>query len=120
MRKLVTFICLILIASSCSNDSDSEEVLALKEKVATLETKLTKQNDESNLWSSDYQDAWMEVCEAIFEYEEDTNPKFSATKVCRCTLDGLMPAFTLKEYEFWPQNVKDGAATPYLHRCWPA
>ena len=25
MRKLVTFICLILIASSCSNDSDSEE-----------------------------------------------------------------------------------------------
>ena len=119
MRKLATLICLILIATSCISSSDSEEVSALKEKVATLETKLTKQSEESSAWSSDYQDSWMEVCEAILEYEEEKSPKLSATKVCRCTLDGLMSAFTLKEYESWPQNVKDGAAAPYVHRCWP-
>ena len=122
MRKLATLICLILIATSCSNDSDSEEVSALKGKVSILEKKLDNTVNESksdSVWNSDYQETWMEVCETILEYEEENNPKVSASKVCRCSLDGLMFAFTLKEYESWPQNVKDGAAAPYAHRCWP-
>ena len=123
MRKLATLICLILIATACSNDSDSEEVSELKEKVSTLEKKLGNTVNESksdSVWNSDYQETWMEVCETILEYEEENNLKASASKVCRCSLDGLMFAFTLKEYESWPQNVKDGAAAPYVHRCWPS
>ena len=122
MRKLSILICLILIATSCSNDSDSEEVLALKEKVSTLEKKLDNAVNESksdSVWNSEYQEVWMEVCETILEYEEENNPKVSASKVCGCSLDGLMSAFTLKDYDSWPQNVKDGAAAPYVHRCWP-
>ena len=122
MRKLSILICLILIATSCSNDSDSEEVLALKEKVSTLEKKLDNAVNESksdSVWNSEYQEVWMEVCETILEYEEENNPKVSALKVCGCSLDGLMSAFTLKDYDSWPQNVKDGAASPYVHRCWP-
>ena len=122
MRKLATLICLILIEPSCSNDSDSEEVSALKEKVSILEKKLDNTVNEikyDSVWNSDYQETWMEVCETILEYEEENNPKVSASKVCRCSLDGLMSPFTLKEYESWPQNVKDGAAAPYVHRCWP-
>tara|TARA_X000001036_G_C20133931_1_gene584478 strand:- start:39 stop:410 length:372 start_codon:yes stop_codon:yes gene_type:complete len=122
VRKLSILICLILIATSCSNDSDSEEVLALKEKVSTLEKKLDNAVNESksdSVWNSEYQEVWMEVCETILEYEEENNPKVSASKVCGCSLDGLMSAFTLKDYDSWPQNVKDGAASPYVHRCWP-
>ena len=68
MRKLATLICLILIATSCSNDSDSEEVSALKEKVSILEKKLDNTVNESkydSVWNSDYQETWMEVCEPI-------------------------------------------------------
>ena len=76
--KLSVVVCLIMIIASCSSNSDTEEVLALREKVETLEAQLASENA---VWNTGYQDAWMKVCEEIFEYEEENNPKFSATKV---------------------------------------
>jgi len=115
--KLSVVVCLIMIATSCSSNSDTEEVLALREKVETLEAQLASENA---VWDTGYQDVWMKVCEEIFENEEENNPKFSAVKVCRCSLDGLMKVFTLEEYEPWPQNIKDGAAAPHFYWCWPS
>jgi len=117
VTKLSVVVCLIMIAASCSSASDTEEVLALRQKVETLEAQLAGENA---VWDSGYQDLWMKICEEIFVNEEENNPKFSAAKVCRCSLDGLMKVFTLKEYEPWPQNIKDAAAAPHLHWCWPS
>ena len=115
--KLSVVVSLIMIATSCSSNSDTEEVLALRQKVETLEAQLAGENA---VWDSGYQDLWMKICEEIFVNEEENNSKFSAAKVCRCSLDGLMKVFTLKEYEPWPQNIKDAAAAPHLHWCWPS
>ena len=116
-RIFLSILCLSLLVVSCGSASDTEEVLALRQKVETLEAQLAGENA---VWDSGYQDLWMKICEEIFVNEEENNPKFSAAKVCRCSLDGLMKGFTLKEYEPWPQNIKDAAAAPHLHWCWPS
>ena len=116
-RIFLSILCLSLLVVSCGSASDTEEVLALRQKVETLEAQLAGENA---VWDSGYQDLWMKICEEIFVNEEENNPKFSAAKVCRCSLDGLMKVFTLKEYEPWPQNIKDAAAAPHLHWCWPS
>ena len=75
-------------------------------------------DDGEQAWPDDYQSLWMGICEAVTSKVAD-NPTVSTADVCRCTLDGLMSAFTLADYESWPQEVKDGAAAPYVTMCWP-
>lgn len=60
----------------------------------------------------------MGICEAVTTKVAD-DPAVDVTEVCRCTLDGLMSAFTLADYESWSQEVRDGAAAPYVTMCWP-
>ncbi len=75
-------------------------------------------SDDEEAWPDDYQGLWMGICEAVTAKAAD-DPSISVTDVCRCTLDGLMSAFRLADYESWPQEVKDGAAAPYVTMCWP-
>ena len=118
MKSISISICLILIAFSCGS-SESEEVSSLREKVMELESKLANELTRNSPWKTDYQDAWIEICEKVFTFEEENNSSFSASKVCRCSLDDMMLIFDLEEYEAWPQHIKDGAAAPHVHRCWP-
>ncbi|MEC8998719.1 MAG: hypothetical protein VYD11_05090 [Actinomycetota bacterium] len=75
-------------------------------------------DDSEQAWPEDYQALWMGICEAVTaKVAED--PEVSPTDLCRCTLDGLMSAFRLSDYESWSQEVKDGAAAPYVTMCWP-
>jgi len=100
VRKLATLICLILIATSCSNDSDSEEVSALKEKVSILEKKLDNTVNESkydSVWNSDYQETWMEVCETILEYEEE-NTHSIMDEMLKVTADPYLDQKDMEDY----------------------
>jgi len=74
--------------------------------------------DDERAWPKDYQGLWMGICEAVTTKVAD-DPAVDVTEVCRCTLDGLMSAFTLADYESWSQEVRDGAAAPYVTMCWP-
>ena len=75
-------------------------------------------SDDDQAWPEAYQGLWVGICEAVTAKVAD-DPEVSPTDVCRCTLDGLMSAFRLSDYESWSQEVKDGAAAPYVTMCWP-
>ena len=95
-----------MLASSCASTESvsSDEFADLKADVekfsADVEalTYVAKTTKKELGWPEDYQESWRDIC--------------------GCTLKGLMGAFTLKDYESWPQDVKDGAASPYLSMCW--
>ena len=109
---------LVLVASACGGGSDSAELEALREEVATIQAQVAAAAQGSE-WPDEYQTLWVDICQLILA-DAAAGDGLSARVICRCTLDGLMKAFSLKDYESWPQDVKDGAAAPYATWCWTA
>ena len=66
-------------------------------------------------WPESYQAIWVDVCTPVLD--EVVDSEVPSTDLCRCTLDGLMSAFAVDDYERWDQDVKDGAAAPYVTMC---
>ena len=107
---------LVLVASACGGGSDSAELEALREEVATLKAQVAAAAQDSE-WPDEYQTFWVGICQLILA-DAAAGDGLSAADICRCTLDGLMKAFSLKDYESWQQDVRDGAALPYGTMCW--
>ncbi|MBM46018.1 MAG: hypothetical protein CL458_07180 [Acidimicrobiaceae bacterium] len=126
MRSAGVLIALLLAASCASNESvSSEDFAALKADVEQVSadvqaiTSVTKNTKKGFDWPDDYQEGWRDICTVIIKDAATADPEAQAPgDVCGCTLKGLMGAFALKDYESWPQDVKDGAASPYLSMCW--
>ena len=121
MRTLAAAVALVLVASACGGGSDSAELEALREEVATLKAQVAAAVQDSE-WPDEYQTLWVDTCQPIVEALADAadGDGLSARDICQCTLDGLMKAFSLKDYESWPQDIKDRAAAPYVTMCWGA
>ncbi len=116
-----------MLASSCASTESvsSDEFADLKADVekfsADVEalTYVAKTTKKELGWPEDYQESWRDICTVIVEEAADVDPRAQpAREICGCTLKGLMGAFALKDYESWPQDVKDGAASPYMSMCW--
>ena len=127
--RIPAFSLALLLAALCAcSESDlvsSEEFSELKaavEKVsADVEaiTYVSKTTKKGLGWPDDYQESWRDICTIVIQDAATADQAArSAEEVCRCTLKGLMGAFALKDYESWPQGVRDGAASPYLSLCW--
>ena len=130
---------LVLVVSACSGGSDSAELEALREEVATIQAQVAAAAQElealreevatiqaqvataaqGSEWPDEYQTFWVDICQLILA-DAAAGDGLSSRDICRCTLDGLMKAFSLKDYESWPQDIKDRAAEPYLKMCWGA
>ncbi len=115
MRTLAVVVSLVLVASACGGSSDSAELEALREEVSTLKAQVAAAAPHSE-WPDEYQTLWVGICELILADAADGD-ELSAPDICRCALDGLMKAFSLKAYEQWTQDVKDRAAAPYVTMC---
>ena len=111
---------LVLVASACGGGSDSAELEALREEVATLQAQVAAAAQDSE-WPDGYQTLWLDICQLILADAAigDGLSAADIADICRCTLDGLMKAFSLKDYESWQQDLKDRAAAPYVTMCWP-
>ena len=130
---------LVLVASACGGGSDSAELEALREEVATLQAQVAAAAQElealreevatlqaqvaaaaqGSEWPDEYQTLWVDICQLILA-DAAAGDGLSSRDICRCTLDGLMKAFSLKDYESWTQDIKDRAAAPYVTMCWGA
>ncbi len=130
---------LVLVVSACSGGSDSAELEALREEVATIQAQVAAAAQElealreevatiqaqvataaqGSEWPDEYQTFWVDICQLILA-DAAAGDGLSSRDICRCTLDGLMKAFSLKDYESWPQDIKDRVAEPYLKMCWGA
>ncbi len=130
---------LVLVASACGGGSDSAELEALREEVATIQAQVAAAAQElealreevatlqaqmaaaaqGSEWPDEYQTLWVDICQLILA-DAAAGDGLSSRDICRCTLDGLMKAFSLKDYESWPQDIKDRAAAPYVTMCWGA
>ena len=130
---------LVLGGTACGGSVDSAELEALREEVATLQAQVVAAAQElealreevatlqaqvvavaqGSEWPDEYQTLWVDICQLILA-DAAAGDGLSSRDICRCTLDGLMKAFSLKDYESWPQDVKDGAAAPYATWCWTA
>ena len=135
---------LVLLASTCSGGSDSVELGALREEVGTLKAQVAAATQDSEWeleawreevatlkaqvaaatqyseWPDEYQALWVDICQPIVKALTDSADVegLSPRGICQCTLDGLMKAFSLKDYESWTQDIKDRAAAPYVTMCW--
>jgi len=109
---------LVLVVSACSGGSDSAELEVLREEVATIQAQVAAAAQGSE-WPDEYQTFWVDICQLILA-DAAAGDGLSSRDICRCTLDGLMKAFSLKDYESWPQDIKDRVAEPYLKMCWGA
>ena len=95
----------------------AQELEALREEVATLQAQVAAAAQGSE-WPDEYQTLWVDICQLILA-DAAAGDGLSSRDICRCTLDGLMKAFSLKDYESWQQDLKDRAAAPYVTMCWP-
>ena len=149
MRIAATFFCLLAIISCSSSSSDNESVVAdlqtkvdelsasltaaneseaaLEAKVEVLQTKLdaaseqTKSGAHAATWPDDYQATWTAICALVLKDGAEADPTAApAQDICECSLNGLMKAFTVRQYESWSQEIKDAAVAPYLTLCWSA
>ena len=147
MRIVATFLCLALVVSCSSSSPDNESVVAdlqtkveelsasltasteseaaLEAKVATLQAKLDAASEQMKsgeyiaAWPDDYQETWIEICTLIMKGGAEADPAAApARDICECSLNGLMKAFKIREYESWTQELKDAAAAPYVRLCW--
>lgn len=121
------FCLLVLIATSCaSSDSvSSKEFDELRADVVQISadvqaiTHVAESAKQGYGWPEDYQEGWRDICAVIIKGAAQADPSARPSKeICGCTLKGLMGAFTLKDYESWSQETKDGAAAPYITMCW--
>ena len=139
MRTLAVAMSLVLVVSACSGGSDSAELEVLREEVATIQAQVATAAEElealreevatiqaqvataaqGSEWPDEYQTFWVDICQLILA-DAAAGDGLSSRDICRCTLDGLMKAFSLKDYESWPQDIKDRVAEPYLKMCWGA
>ncbi len=126
MRSAGVLIALLLAASCSFNESvSSDDFAALKADVEQVSadvqaiTSVTKNMKKGFGWPDDYQEGWRDICTFIIKDAATADPEAQAPRnICGCTLKGLMGAFALKDYESWPQDVKDAAASPYMAMCW--
>ena len=149
MRIAATFFCLLLVISCSSSSADNESVVAdLQTKVDELSTSLTAANDSeaaleakvealqakldavseqmnsgayAATWPDDYRAMWTDICALVLKDGAEADPAAApAQDICECSLNGLMKAFTVRQYESWSQELKDAAVAPYLTLCWSA
>ena len=149
MRIAATFFCLLLVISCSSSSSDSENVVAdlqtnvdelsttltaaneseaaLEAKVEALQTKLDAASEQMKsgayaaTWPDDYRAMWTDICALVLKDQAEADPAAAPSQdICECSLNGLMKAFTVRQYESWSQEIKDGAVAPYLTLCWSA
>ena len=149
MRIAATFFCLLLVISCSSSSSDNENVVAdlqtkvdelstsltaaneteaaLEAKVEALQAKLDAVSEQMNsgayaaTWPDDYRAMWTDICALVLKDGAEADPAAApAQDICECSLNGLMKAFTVRQYESWPQELKDAAVAPYLTLCWSA
>ena len=149
MRITATFFCLLFVISCSSSSSDNESVVAdLQTKVDELSTSLTAANESeaaleakvealqakldaaseqmksgayAATWPDDYQATWTAICALVLKDGAEADPTAApAQDICECSLNGLMKAFTVRQYESWSQEIKDAAVAPYLTLCWSA
>ena len=149
MRIAATFLCLLLVISCSYSSSDNESVVAdlqtkvdelstsltaaneseaaLEAKVEALQTKLDAANEQMKsgayaaTWPDDYQATWTAICALVLKDGAEADPTAApAQDICECSLNGLMKAFTVRQYESWSQEIKDAAVAPYLTLCWSA
>ena len=147
MRIAATFFCLLLVISCSSSSADNESVVAdLQTKVDELSTSLTAANDSeaaleakvealqakldavseqmnsgayAATWPDDYRAMWTDICALVLKDGAEADPAAApAQDICECSLNGLMKAFTVRQYESWSQELKDAAVAPYLTLCW--
>ena len=149
MRIAATFFCLLLVISCSSSSSDNENVVAdlqtkvdelstsltaaneteaaLEAKVEALQAKLDAVSEQMNsgayaaTWPDDYRAMWTDICALVLKDGAEADPAAApAQDICECSLNGLMKAFTVRQYESWSQELKDAAVAPYLTLCWSA
>ena len=147
MRIAATFFCLLLVISCSSSSSDNESVVAdlqtkvdelstsltaaneseaaLEAKVEALQAKLDAVSEQMNsgayaaTWPDDYRAMWTDICALVLKDQAEADPAAAPSQdICECSLNGLMKAFTVRQYESWSQEIKDGAVAPYLTLCW--
>ena len=147
MRIAATFFCLLLVISCSSSSSDNENVVAdlqtkvdelstsltaaneseaaLEAKVEALQTKLDAANEQMKsgayaaTWPDDYRTMWTDICALVLKDQAEADPAAAPSQdICECSLNGLMKAFTVRQYESWSQEIKDAAVAPYLTLCW--
>ena len=133
MRIALALLALFIATACGSTDSaTADEVERLRVDVADLQDKLTQnQADIAALsvvkastktgsdWPADYQKTWVDICSVLTQDAASADSEASSAKeICGCSLKGLMSAFSLKDYESWPQRLKDSAAAPYVAMCW--
>jgi len=95
--------------------------------VEVLQTKLDAASEQMKsgayaaTWPDDYQAMWTDICALVLKDQAEADPAAApAQDICECSLSGLMKAFTVRQYESWSQEIKDGAVAPYLTLCWSA
>ena len=149
MRIAATFFCLLLVISCSSSNADNESVVAdlqtkvdelstsltaaneseaaLEAKVEALQAKLDAVSEQMNsgayaaTWPDDYRAMWTDICALVLKGGAEADPAAApAQDICECSLNGLMKAFTVRQYESWSQELKDAAVAPYLTLCWSA
>ena len=149
MRIAATFFCLLLVISCSSSSADNESVVAdlqtkvdelstsltaaneseaaLEAKVEALQAKLDAVSEQMNslayaaTWPDDYRAMWTDICALVLKDGAEADPAAApAQDICECSLNGLMKAFTVRQYESWSQELKDAAVAPYLTLCWSA
>ena len=147
MRIAATFFCLLLVISCSSSSSDNESVVAdlqtkvdelstsltaaneseaaLEAKVEALQAKLDAVSEQMNsgayaaTWPDDYRAMWTDICALVLKDGAEADPAAAPSQdICECSLNGLMKAFTVRQYESWSQELKDAAVAPYLTLCW--
>ena len=147
MRIAATFFCLLLVISCSSSNADNESVVAdlqtkvdelstsltaaneteaaLEAKVEALQAKLDAVSEQMNsgayaaTWPDDYRAMWTDICALVLKDGAEADPAAApAQDICECSLNGLMKAFTVRQYESWSQELKDAAVAPYLTLCW--
>ena len=147
MRIAATFFCLLLVISCSSSSSDNENVVAdlqtkvdelstsltaaneseaaLEAKVEALQTKLDAASEQMKsgayaaTWPDDYRAMWTDICALVLKDQAEADPAAAPSQdICECSLNGLMKAFTVRQYESWSQEIKDAAVAPYLTLCW--
>ena len=114
-----------LTAANESEAALEAKVEALQAKTEGLQAKLdaaseqTKPGAYAATWPDDYQATWTAICALVLKDGAEADPTAApAQDICECSLNGLMKAFTVRQYESWSQEIKDAAVAPYLTLCW--
>ena len=112
---------------STSLTAANESEAALEAKVEALQAKLDAVSEQMNsgayaaTWPDDYRAMWTDICALVLKDGAEADPAAApAQDICECSLNGLMKAFTVRQYESWSQELKDAAVAPYLTLCWSA